>query len=102
MANKTNSGFVDVCGAELQIGDKVATNYAQLFRIGVVVGFTAKKVIVRFDFGCETGVINPYEEAGPSQEDAKLCAWKIAKCFNQDCDIDDYYKYNGTNQAMQY
>jgi hypothetical protein len=32
MANN-DSMFVDVCGAELQIGDKVATNYAQLFRI---------------------------------------------------------------------
>ena len=101
MANN-DSMFVDVCGAELQIGDKVATNYAQLFRIGVVVGFTAKKVIVRFDFGCDPGVIDPYSEPTTSQEDAKIFAWKIAKCFNQNCEVDDYYKYNGTSKLMHY
>lgn len=57
--------FVDVSGALLSIGDKVATQYEQLFRIQ---GFTKQKVIVGFDYS-ETGQT-------PLQL-AKLNPWKL-------------------------
>lgn len=73
----------DVSGVELNIGDKVATQYQQLFRIGKIVGFTAKKVIVVFDFGA----INS------SLEEAKLNPWKLAKVANQQIGLRDYFQY---------
>jgi len=42
--------FVDISGTPLNIGDKVAAQYQQLFRIGIITGFTNKKVVVGFDF----------------------------------------------------
>jgi hypothetical protein len=77
--------FVDVSGAELNIGDKVAVQYQQLFRIGEIKGFTNKKVIVTFDFSCEAN--------GTCLEDARLYSWKLAKVANQNIGLQDYYQY---------
>ena len=76
--------FVDVSGALLSIGDKVATQYEQLFRIGIIQGFTKQKVIVGFDYS-ETGQT-------PLQL-AKLNPWKLAKVVNQQCGLRDYFNY---------
>lgn len=73
----------DISGVELNIGDKVATQYQQLFRIGEIVGFTAKKVIVVFDFG----------DINPSLEEAKLSPWRLAKVSNQQIGLRDYFQY---------
>ena len=81
--------MVDISGCELKIGDKVAAQYQKLFRIGVVIGFTKKKVIVGFDF---TSSLNgePKEE---DLEQAKLSPWKLAKVVNQKVGLRDYYNY---------
>lgn len=73
----------DISGVELNIGDKVATQYQQLFRIGEIVGFTAKKVIVVFDF----------RAINPSLEEAKLNPWRLAKVANQQIGLRDYFQY---------
>ncbi|MBR2246035.1 MAG: hypothetical protein IJ880_03230 [Bacilli bacterium] len=73
----------DISGVELNIGDKIATQYQQLFRIGEIVGFTAKKVIVVFDFGA----------IKPSLEEAKLNPWRLAKVANQQIGLRDYFQY---------
>ena len=81
--------MVDVCSCELKVGDKVATQFQQLFRIGVILGFTKKKVIVGFDF---TSGFN----GEPKEEDldqAKLCPWKLAKVVNQEVGLRDYFNY---------
>jgi hypothetical protein len=77
--------FVDISGTQLNIGDKVAVQYQQLFRIGVISGFTAKKVIVDFDFsatGSQTVLIS-----------TRVYPWKIAKVVNQNIGLQDYYRY---------
>ena len=71
--------FVDVSGAPLSIGDKIATH-----RIGIIQGFTKQKVIVGFDYS-ETGQT-------PLQL-AKLNPWKLAKVVNQQCGLRDYFNY---------
>lgn len=38
--------MTDICGAPLNVGDKVSIRYNQLTRIGLVVGFTKTKLIV--------------------------------------------------------
>lgn len=75
--------FVDISGTELNVGDKVATQYQQLFRIGIITGFTNKKVIVGFDFTAESQYL----------EHTKLNPWRLAKVINQDISLTDYYKY---------
>lgn len=75
--------FVDISGAELNVGDKVAVQYQQLFRIGVITGFTKKKVIVGFDFTTESHDL----------EYTKLSPWRLAKVVKQDIGLTDYYKY---------
>ena len=77
--------FIDVSGAPLTIGDKVATQYQQLFRIGRIEGFTKKKVIVAFDFSAQGN------ESPTSMERAKIAPWKIAKVANQDCTLQTYF-----------
>ena len=78
--------FVDISGTPLNIGDKVATQYQQLFRIGVITGFTNKKVVVRFDL---SSGLNPTT----SLDTAKLSSWKLAKVVNQDIGLRDYFQY---------
>lgn len=77
--------FIDVSGAPLVIGDKVATQYQQLFRIGRIEGFTKQKVIVVFDFSAQG------TETPTSMERAKIAPWKIAKVANQDCTLQTYF-----------
>ena len=77
------SSFVDISGTPLDVGDKVAVQYKQLFRIGEIQGFTASKVIVVFDFGA----------IGPELETAKLNPWRLAKVCNQNIGLQDYYSH---------
>lgn len=79
--------FVDISGTELKVGDKVAVQYQQLFRIGQIIGFTKKKIIVTFDFG----------GMGESLENAKLDSWRMAKVVNQNVGLKDYYQYINNN-----
>lgn len=81
--------MVDISGCELKVGDKVAAQYQQLFRIGVVLGFTKKKVVVGFDF---TSGFNR-EPTEDDLEHAKLCPWKLAKVVNQEVGLRDYFNY---------
>lgn len=76
--------FKDISGVPLNIGDKVVVQYKQLFRIGIITGFTDKKIIVGFNFS----VLNPEE-----LEYVKLNPWKVAKVINQNIGLQDYYKY---------
>ena len=69
--------MVDISGTFLKIGDKVAVQYKQLFRIGEIIGFTDKKVIVGFDFSATGNKDIPLETT-------KLNPWKLAKVCNQD------------------
>lgn len=78
--------FIDVSGAPLAKGDKVAVQYQQAFRIGRIVGFRKKKVVVEFDFSAN-GNENPN-----SMERAQLCPWKMAKVANQNCSLHEYFK----------
>ncbi len=79
------SKFVDISGTPLNVGDKIATQYQQLFRVGVITGFTNKKVIVGFDF------------SGGSDETqlelTKISPWKLAKIVNQNVELMDYFQY---------
>lgn len=75
------SDFVDISGTPLNVGDKVAVQYQQLFRIGEIVGFTNKKVIVGFAFS-----------EGPAPLDqARLDPWRLAKIVNQNVGLRDYF-----------
>ena len=76
--------IVDISGTVLEIGDKVAVQYKQLFRIGEITGFTDKKVVVGFDLSA-TG--------NPPLETVKLNPWKLAKVCNQNIGLRDYYDY---------
>jgi hypothetical protein len=77
--------LVDISGTTLRVGDKVAVQYSQLFRIGKIVGFTPKKVLVGFDF-TET-------HTDEDLEVARFSPWKLAKIINQDVGLQDYYQY---------
>ena len=79
----------DVSGAQLAIGDKVAVQYKQLFRIGQVIGFTTKKAKVAFDFSAS----GDPSLCNISTEVATLSPWKLAKVVNQNVGLQDYYKY---------
>ena len=82
--------FVDISGADLNIGDKVAVQYQQLFRIGQITGFKNKKVIVAFDF--TTGINE--EITSPEHLDyVNLYPWRLAKVANQEIGLRDYYKF---------
>ena len=81
--------FKDISGVPLNIGDKVAVQYKQLFRIGQVMGFTTKKVKVGFDFSAS----GDSSLCSTSAEIAILCPWKLAKVINQNIGLQDYYKY---------
>lgn len=35
--------LVDISGTTLRVGDKVAVQYSQLFRVGKIVGFTLRR-----------------------------------------------------------
>lgn len=81
-----NKEFVDVSGTPLTVGDKVAVNYQQLFRIGIILRFTPKRVVVGFDFtakgnGLETGRL----------DEGTFSPWKLAKVVNQNVGLIDYY-----------
>ena len=78
--------MVDISGTHLNIGDKVAVQYQQLFRIGVIKGFTKRKVLVGFDFHADPHPDNDLEIAA-------LNPWKLAKVANQDVGLQDYYQY---------
>lgn len=78
--------FVDISGTPLNTGDKVAVQYQQLFRIGVITGFTDKKVVVGFDFS--SGLI-----PNTPLDTAKLSPWKLAKVVNQNIGLRDYFQY---------
>ena len=82
--------FVDISGAELKIGDKVAVQYQQLFRIGQITDFKKKKVVVAFDFTSGVnGEVTPSEQL----DYANLNPWKLAKVTNQEIGLRDYYQY---------
>ena len=87
MKNSENplTPVVDISGTTLRVGDKVAVQYSQLFRVGRVVGFTSKKVLVGFDF-TET-------HTDEDLEVARFSPWKLAKIINQDVGLQDYYQY---------
>ena len=87
MKNRENPStpVVDISGTTLRVGDKVATQYSQLFRVGRIVGFTPKKVLVGFDF-TET-------HTDEDLEVARFSPWKLAKIINQDVGLQDYYQY---------
>lgn len=78
--------FVDISGTPLNIGDKVAVQYQQLFRIGLIISFTDKKVVVGFDFS--SGLI-----PNTPLDIAKLSPWKLAKVVNQNIGLRDYFQY---------
>lgn len=82
--------FVDISGAELKVGDKVAVQYQQLFRIGQITDFKKKKVVVAFDFTTGfNGEMTPPEHL----DYANLNPWKLAKVANQEVGLRDYYKF---------
>ncbi len=91
MKNKENSStpaapMVDISGTTLRVGDKVAVRYSQLFRIGKIVGFTPKKVLVGFAFSEEVYTDEDLEVA-------RFSPWKLAKVINQSVGLQDYYQY---------
>lgn len=81
--------MVDITGTTLSIGDKVAAQYQQLFRIGQVIGFTSKKVKVAFDFSA----YGDPSLSSTSVDIATLNPWRIAKVANQNIGLQDYYQY---------
>jgi len=74
--------ILDINFTELKVGDKVAVYYAQNYRIGVVSGFTKNRVIVDFDFGFMSEQI----------DHVRLDHSKLAKIYNQDCNVKETWK----------
>ena len=78
--------IIDICGAPLNVGDKVSVKYDQLTRIGLVLGFTKNKVIVGFDY-----TANGYKSLSDLVQ-AKFAPYNLTKVINQDVGLLDYYK----------
>ena len=78
--------MTDICGAPLNVGDKVSIRYDQLTRIGLVVGFTKTKVIVGLDY-----TANGYKSLSDLVE-VKAAPYNLTKVINQNVGLLDYYK----------
>ena len=83
-----NEEIVDVSGTPLKIGDKVAVNYQQLFRIGIILKLTPKRVVVGFDFTAQGNALET-----DRLEEARFSPWKLAKVVNQNVGLRDYFDH---------